>query len=84
MNNSGKGKLMNNFLFSINKNYFLSKLSTTIFLMQKLGWEKLRSNIDNIRISETKLDESFSSVQFRLKRLYTPYSLEGNSKGGGL
>ena len=26
LNNSGKGKLMNNFLVSLSKNYFLSKL----------------------------------------------------------
>ena len=34
--------------------------------------------------SETKLDDSFSSAQFRLKGFCTPYRLDRNSKGGGL
>ena len=42
------------------------------------------TNIDILLISETKLDDSFSSVQFRLKELLTPYRLDRNSKGGGL
>ena len=42
------------------------------------------TNIDILLISETKLDDSFSSAQFRLKGLLTPYRLDRNSKGGGL
>ena len=42
------------------------------------------TNIDILLISETKLDDSFSSAQFRLKGLFTPYRLDGNSKGGEL
>ena len=42
------------------------------------------TNIDILLISETKLDDSFSSAQFRLKGLFTPYRLDRNSKGGGL
>ena len=42
------------------------------------------TNIDILLISETKLDDSFSSAQFRLKEFSTPYRLDRNSKGGGL
>ena len=42
------------------------------------------TNIDILLISESKLDDSFSSAQFRLKGLFTPYRLDRNSKGGGL
>ena len=42
------------------------------------------TNIDILLISETKLDDSFSSAQFRLKGFCTPYRLDRNSKGGGL
>ena len=41
------------------------------------------TNIDVLLISETKLDDSFSSAQFRLKGFYTPYRFERNSKYGG-
>ena len=34
--------------------------------------------------SDTKLDDSFSYAQFRLKGFCTPYRLDRNSKGGGL
>ena len=42
------------------------------------------TNIDILLISETKLGDSFSSPQFRLKGFCTPYTLDRNSKGGGL
>ena len=42
------------------------------------------TNIDISLISETKLDDSFSSAQFRLKEFCTPYRLNRNSKAGGL
>ena len=42
------------------------------------------TNIDILLISETKLDDSFSSAQFRLKGLFTPYRLDRNSNGGGI
>ena len=37
-----------------------------------------------LHISQTKLDDSFSSAQFRLKGFCTPYRLDRNSKGGGI
>ena len=37
-----------------------------------------------LHISQTKLDDSFSSAQLRLKGFCTPYRLDRNSKGGGL
>ena len=42
------------------------------------------TNMDILIISETKLDDSFSSAQFRLKGFCTPYRLDGNSKEDGL
>ena len=42
------------------------------------------ASIDILLISETKLDDSFSSAQFRLKGFCTPHRLDRNSKGGGL
>ena len=41
-------------------------------------------NIDIFLISETKLDDSFPSVQFLIKSVSPPYKFERNSKGGGL
>ena len=34
------------------------------------------TNIDILLISETKLDDYFSSAQFRLKGFYTSYGIE--------
>ena len=41
------------------------------------------TNTDILLISETKLDDSFSSAQLSLKGFCTPYRLHRNSKGGG-
>ena len=41
------------------------------------------TNIDILLISETKLDGSFASAQFRLKGFCTPYGLDRNAKGSG-
>ena len=41
------------------------------------------TNIDILLISETKLDDYFSSAQFRLKGFYTSYGIERYSKEGG-
>ena len=41
----------------------------------------LNNNTDVLLISETKLDDSFSSAQFRLKGFCTPYRLDRNSVG---
>ena len=42
------------------------------------------TNIDILLISETILDHSFSSAQFRLNGFCTPYRLDRNSKGSGI
>ena len=42
------------------------------------------TNIDILLISKTKLDDSFSSAQSRLKGFCAPYRLYANSKGAGL
>ena len=39
------------------------------------------TKIDILLISETKLNDSFASAQFRLKGFCTPYRLDRNSKG---
>ena len=40
------------------------------------------TNIDILLISQTKLDDSFSSAKFRLKGFCTPFRLDRNSKEG--
>ena len=42
------------------------------------------TNIDILLISEARLDDSFSSAQFRLKGFYTLYRLDRNAKRRGL
>ena len=44
----------------------------------------LDRNIDIFLISETKLDDSFPSVQFKIEGFTTPYRYHRNDKGGGL
>ena len=44
--------------------------------------EILRSNVDIILISETKIDSSFPTAQFKIEG-YTTYRLDRNSNGGG-
>ena len=149
LSNSGKGKLLNNFLVSLTKNYFKVNLlfndtnragyesgesvncSEDNFITQdkivpnsfdstehndildaKTGLRDMKiqcpekiivshlniksirnksdalsfiidTNIDILLISETKLDNSFSSTQFRLKGFCTPYKVDRNSEGGG-
>ena len=45
---------------------------------------KLDKTIDTFLISETKLDDSFPLVQFRIEGFTTPYRYGRNDKGGGL
>ena len=42
------------------------------------------NNIDVLSISETKLNDSFPTVQFLIKGFSAPYRFDRNSKGGGL
>ena len=53
-----------------------------------LNINSIRSKFDTLlgilHISETKLDDSFSSAQFRLRGFCTSYRLDRNSKGGVL
>ena len=44
--------------------------------------EILRSNVDILLISETKIDSSFPTAQFEIG--YTTYRLDRNSNGGGI
>ena len=42
------------------------------------------NKIDIVLISETKLDDSFSTVQFLIEDVCTPYRLDRDSKDEGL
>ena len=44
----------------------------------------INRNLDIILLSETKLDDSFPSAEFILKRYGVPYRFDRNFKGGGL
>ena len=44
----------------------------------------INNNVDILLLSETKLDESFPSAQFRIKGFTEPYRSDRNSNGGGL
>ena len=44
----------------------------------------LDKDVDIFVISETKLDDSFSSAQFEKERFTTPYRYDRNDKGGNL
>ena len=44
----------------------------------------VKNNIDILMISETKLDDSFTTAQFLLHGFSAPYRLDRNSKGGGI
>ena len=45
--------------------------------------EIIRSNVDILLISETKIDSSFPTAQFKIEG-YTTYRLDRNSNGGGI
>ena len=45
--------------------------------------ETLHSNVDIILISETKIDSSFPTAQFKIEG-YTTHRLDRNSNGGGI
>ena len=45
--------------------------------------EILQSNVDILLISETTIDSSFPTAQFKIEG-YTKYSLDRNSNGGGI
>ena len=44
----------------------------------------IKGNVDNLLISETKLDESFPTVQFRIDGFYTPYRIDRDKNGGSI
>ena len=44
----------------------------------------LNKNIDIFLISETKLDDSFPSAQFKIEGFITPYRYDKKDNGGGL
>ena len=44
----------------------------------------VKNNVDILMISETKLDDSFTTAQFLLHGFSAPCRLDTNSKGGGI
>ena len=44
----------------------------------------IENNVDILLISETKLDDSFPSGQFKIRGFSMPYQYNRNSMGGGL
>ena len=44
----------------------------------------LDKSIDIFLTSETKLDDSLPSAQFKIEGFTTPYRYDSNNKGGGL
>ena len=45
---------------------------------------RVRGNVDIVMISETKIDDSFSTKQFLIEGFTTPYRLDQNGSGGGI
>ena len=60
----------------VNINSIRNKFDSLIYTLGK--------NVDIFLISETKLDDSFHSVQFKIEGFTTPYRDDSNDKGGGL
>ena len=63
-------------LGQVNINSVRNKFDSLIYMLDK--------NFDIFLISETKLDDSFSSAQFKIEVFTTPYRYDRNDKGGGL
>ena len=67
------------------KKIIVSHLNINLIRKKFDAWSFIiDTNIDKLVISETKLDDSFSLGQFRLKTCYTPYRLDRDSKRGGV
>ena len=60
----------------VNINLIRNKLDSFIYMLDK--------NIDNFLISETRLDDSLPSAQFKIEGFTTPYRYVRKDKGGGL
>ena len=63
-------------LSHVNINSIRNKFDSLIYMRDK--------NVDIFLISETKLDDSFPSAQFKIEGFTTPYRYDRNDKGGGL
>ena len=44
----------------------------------------IKSQVDILLVSETKIDDSFPSAQFQITGLSTPYRMDRNENGGGI
>ena len=59
----------------VNINSIRNKFDSLIYMLDK--------NTDTFLISDTKLDDSFLSAQFKIEGFITPYRFDRNDKGGG-
>ena len=59
----------------VNINSIRNKFDSLIYMLDK--------NTDTFLISDTKLDDSFLSAQFKIEGFITPYRYDRNDKGGG-
>ena len=46
--------------------------------------DQIKGNVDVLAISETKLDDSFPTEQFKIPGYAKPFRLDGNEVGGGI
>ena len=55
-------------------------------LRNKFGFlsSQITKYVDILLLSETKLDDSFSTAQFLLNGFCNPYRLDNSSNGGGI
>ena len=63
-------------LSHVNVNSIRNKFDSLVYMLDK--------NVDIFLISETKLDDSSPSAQFKIEGFTTPYRYDRNDKGGVL
>ena len=44
----------------------------------------IKSEVDILLVSETKINDSFPSAQFQISGFLTPYRMDRNGNGGGI
>ena len=69
---------------NLNKLIFAHLNINSIRNQSELLSQQIEGNADVLMISETKIDDSFPVGQFLIEGFCTPYSLDRNSKGGGI
>ena len=69
---------------NLNKLIFLHLNINSIQKKNELLSEQIKGNVNKLIISETKMDDSFPIGQFLTEGFCSPYSLDCNSKNGGI